>query len=259
MTRELTFILLTFISLTTFGQTATELNEQSKKLIETQEFDKAVPILKQAAELGNAESQYNLGYCYQAGVGIEQNPEKAVEWYSKSAEQGWNDGFYAMMMAYGNGSGVQQDFNKAFTYALKCAENEDGTCMFNVINCYKEGMGTDKDIHKMLEWTIRLGKLQNPENLQKSGYITSSRLNLAYMYRDGKDVEQDYFKSYQWFLIFNEFKRDFSYIQQGQIVKEIQELENKLTNEQKVNGQKEAEKILGRPLENMENLYKAEM
>jgi TPR repeat protein len=259
MNKHLTFIFLTLICFTAFGQNVSELNEQSKKLIETQEFDKAVPILKQAAELGNAESQYNLGYCYQAGIGVEQNSEKAIEWYSKSAEKGWNDGLYAMMMAYGSGNGVQQDFNKAFSFALKCAENGDGTCMFNVINCYKEGMGTDKDIDKMLEWTIRLGKLQNPENLQKSGYITSSRLNLAYMYRDGTDVEQDNFISYQWFLIFNEFKRDFSYIQQGQIVKVIQELENKLTTGQKANGQKEAEKILGRPLKNMENLYKAEL
>lgn len=259
MKKHLTFIFLTLICLSAFGQNASELNEQSKKLIETQEFEKAVPILKQAAELGNAESQYNLGYCYQAGIGVEQNSEKAIEWYSKSAEQGWNDGLYAMMMAYGSGNGVQQDFNKAFSFALKCAENGDGTCMFNVINCYKEGMGTAKDIDKMLEWAIRLGKLQNPENLQKSGYITSSRLNLAYMYRDGTDVEQNNFLSYQWFLIFNEFKRDFSYIQQGQIVKEIQELENKLTTEQKANGQKEAEKILGRPLKNIENLYKAEL
>lgn len=259
MNKHLTFIFLILICLSAFGQNASELNEQSKKLIETQEFEKAVPILKQAAELGNAESQYNLGYCYQAGIGVEQNSDKAIEWYSKSAEQGWNDGLYAMMMAYGSGNGVQQNFNKAFSFALKCAENGDGTCMFNVINCYKEGMGTAKDIDKMLEWTIRLGKLQNPENLQKSGYITSSRLNLAYMYRDGTDVEQNNFSSYQWFLIFNEFKRDFSYIQQGQIVKEIQELENKLTTEQKANGQKEAEKILGRPLKNMENLYKAEL
>jgi len=79
------------------------------------------------------------------------------------------------------------------------------------------------------------------------------------MYRDGIDVEQDNFISYQWFLIFNEFKRDFSYIQQEQIVEEIQELENKLTTEQKTTGQKEAEKILGRPLKNMENLYKVEL
>ncbi|WP_189663092.1 tetratricopeptide repeat protein [Polaribacter sp. IC073] len=70
---------MTLICLNTFRQSATELNEESKKLIEIQEFDKAVPNLKQAAELGNAESQYNLGYCYQAGIGVEQNSEKAIE------------------------------------------------------------------------------------------------------------------------------------------------------------------------------------
>ena len=116
-----------------------------------------------------------------------------------------------------------------------------------------------KALIKCLSAAIRLGKIENPENLQKSGYITSARLNLAYIYRDGIDVEQDFFKSYQWFLIFNEFKRDFSFIQQQQIVKEIQDLESRITTKQKENGQNEAEKIIDRPLKNMANLYKAEM
>lgn len=120
-------------------------------------------------------------------------------------------------------------------------------------------MGTDKNIDKMLEWAIRLGQIENPENLQKSGYITSARLNLAYIYRDGTEVKQDLYKSYQWFLIYNEFKRDFSYIRQQQIVKEIKNLESKLTTEQKENGQNQAEKIINRTLKNMSNLYKAEM
>lgn len=259
MNKKLTFLFLTLISLTTFGQNVEKLNEQSLRFIENQEFDKAIPLLKQAAELGNAESQYNLGYCYRAGAGIDQNTEKAIYWFSKSADQGFNDGLYQMMMAYGNGDGVEQNYNKAYEYGLKCAENGDGTCMWNVINCYYSGMGVEKNMDKMLEWATRLGKLENPENLTKSGYITSVRLQLAQMYKEGKDLEKDLYKSYQWFLIFNEFKKDFSYIQQQEIVKEIRELETKLTSDQKINGQKEAEKILGRPLENMENLYKAEL
>jgi len=259
MTKQITLLILTLISINVFGQTADELNEQSKKLIEQQKFEEAIPILKQAAELGNAEAQYNLGYCYRAGSGVEQNTEKGIEWFAKSAEQGFNDGLYQMMMAYGNGDGVEQDYKKGFEFGLKCAENGDGTCMWNVINCYYSGMGVEKNMGKMLEWATRLGKLENPENLTKSGYITSVRLQLAQMYRDGGELEKDLFKSYQWFLIFNEFKKDFSYIQQQQIVKEIQELETKLTSDQKANGQKEAEKLLGRPLKNMENLYKAEL
>lgn len=261
MKLKLSLFILTLVSvcLTTYGQSAAELNDQSKKFLENQEFGKAFPLLQQAAELGNAEAQYNLGYSYQVGVGVEQNQQKAVQWYSKSAEQGYNDGLYQMMMAYGNGNGVEQDFNKAFFYALKCAENGDGTCMFNLIGCYKDGKGTEKDLDKMLEWAIRLGKLENPENLAKSGYITSARLQLAYMFRDGTDVEQSFFKSYQWVLVYNEFKRDFSIIKQKQIIKEIQELEKKLTAGEKENAQKKAEQILERPLKNLENLYKEDM
>jgi ERCC4-related helicase len=164
-----------------------------------------------------------------------------------------------MMMAYGNGYGVEQSNNKAYEYGLKCARNGDGTCMWNVINCYYTGMGVEKNMDKMLEWATQLGTLENPENLTKSGYITSVRLQPAQMYREGKDLEKDLYKSYQWFLIFNEFKKDFSYLHQQQIVKEIQELEKKLTSDQKQNGQKQSEKILRRPLKNMKNLYKAEL
>lgn len=259
MIKHIVFIVLTFISINLFGQTAEELNEDSKKLIEHQKFEEAFPILKQAAEMGNAEAQYNLGYCYRAGLGVEQNTEKGIEWFDKSAKQGFNDGLYQMMMAYGNGDGVEKNYKKAFEFGLECAKNGDGTCMWNVFNCYYSGMGIKKNIEKMLEWATRLGKLENPENLTKSGYITSVRLQLAQMYRDGEELKKDLYKSYQWFLIFNEFKKDFSYIQQQKIIKEIQELEEKLTSEQKANGEKEAEKLLGRPLKNIENLYKAEL
>ena len=259
MKKHLTTLFLVLVGLNVFGQNADELNQQAKKLLETQQFGKAVPLLKQSAELGNAEAQYNLGYCYQAGVEVEKNQKIAIEWYQKSAAQGFNDALYQLMMVYGNGEGVEQDSKKAFSYALKCAENNDGTCMWNVVNCYYTGMGVDKSIEKMLEWATRLGKLDNPENLSKSGYITSTRLQLANMYRDGKDIKQDYFNSYLWFLIYNEFKVDFSILQQQQVIKDIQDLETKLTNEQKANGQKEAEKLLGRPLKNIGNLYKTDI
>jgi TPR repeat protein len=259
MKKHLTTLLLVLVGLTVYGQNADELNQQAKKLLETQQFDKAVPLLKQAAELGNSEAQYNLGYCYQAGVIVEKNQLKAIEWYLKSAEQGFNDALYQLMMAYGNGNGVGQDPKNALFYALKCAENNDGTCMWNVVNCYYTGMGVEKNISKMLEWAIRLGKLSNPEDLTKSGYITSTRLQLAYMYRDGKDIKQDYFESYLWFLIYNEFKVDFSILQQQQVIKDIQDLETKLKPEQKTKGKKEAEVLLGRPLSNIENLYKTDI
>ncbi|WP_139856750.1 tetratricopeptide repeat protein [Aequorivita sinensis] len=255
MNKILTFLFLTFICSNSFGQNASELNEQAKKFIETQEFDKAVPVLKQAAELGVAEAQYNYGVTLEFGYGIEKNIDEAFFWYLKSAEQGWNDGLYKMMMAHANGIGATQSNEKAFEYALQCAENDDITCMFNIVGAYQDGLGTEKDLNKMIEWAIRIGKLKNPENLMKSGKITSARLNLAYMYRDGQNVEMDLSKSYSWFLIYNEFKRDFSILQQQSVIREIKELEQKLTAEQIKNAKRQAEQIFERPLTNLEKLY----
>jgi TPR repeat protein len=255
MNKILTFIFLTIISANSFGQNADELNEKSKKLIQTEEFDKAVPLLKKSAELGVAEAQYNYGVTLEFGYGIEKNIDSAFVWYLKSAEQGWNDGLYKMMMAHANGVGVKQSNEKAFEYALQCAENDDITCMFNIVGAYQDGLGTDKDLNKMLEWAIKIGKLDNPENLMKSGKITSARLNLAYMYRDGRNVEVDLSKSYSWFLIYNEFKRDFSILQQQSVIKEIKALEEKLTSEQVEKAKKQAVVIFEKSLVNTETLY----
>lgn len=255
MIKKITFILTAIISITSFGQNGADLKEKSKTFIESQEFDKAVPLLKQAAELGIAEAQYNFGVTLEYGYGIEINIDSAFYWYSKSAEKGWNDGLYKMMMAHANGVGAEQSNEKAFEFALACAANNDITCMFNVVGAYQDGLGTEKDLAKMLEWAIRIGKLETPENLMKSGKITSARLNLAHMYRDGRNVEKDLNESYSWFLIYNESKRDFSILQQQSVIKEIKELENSLTKEQIETAKTNAESILNRPLVNYAKLY----
>ncbi|MCM4161935.1 sel1 repeat family protein [Antarcticibacterium flavum] len=255
MTKQITFLILTFISINLFGQNAKELNEQSKDFIESQQFAKAIPLLKEAADLGVAEAQYNYGVSLEFGYGIEKDIDSAIGWYQKAAEQGWNDALYKMMMAYANGVGVLQSNQKAFEYALQCAGNNDITCMFNIVGAYQDGLGTEKNLDKMLQWAIKIGKLENPEDLMKSGKITSARLNLAYMYRDGLNVETDLLKSYSWFLIYNEFKRDFSILQQQSVINEIKELEEKLTPGQIAEAINQAELIINRPLTNIANLY----
>ncbi|MDR1385629.1 MAG: caspase family protein [Planctomycetaceae bacterium] len=44
-----------------------------------------------AAEQGNANAQYNVGFCYDVGSGIKADKVKAVTWYHKAASQGYED------------------------------------------------------------------------------------------------------------------------------------------------------------------------
>ena len=239
-----------------FGQNADELNNQAKILIQQGKYSGALPILKKSAELENAEAQYNLGYFLQSGTAGVKNEKEAIDWYKKSSDSGFNDGHYALMMAYGNGNGIGQNSEKAFEYALKCANNNDETCMWNVINCYLTGNGVKADISKFKEWIIRLAKLPNPENLALSGNITSARLEIAHLYKNGENFEKDNYQSYLWYLIYNESKVDFSILKQEEAIKEIKELEKDLSKEQKGNAPKDAEKLLGRKLNNLKQLHK---
>ena len=253
--KKISIFLLFLIISFCYAQDSKEMNKKAIEFLSQKNYEQAIPLLQKSAELGNPEAQYNLGYCYEFGVGIEKDEKIATSWYQKSADQNYNDGLYAMMMAYSDGKGVPVNYDKAFEYAMKCAKNDDATCMFNVVTAYKLGIGTPIDKQKMLQWAYKIGKLKNPENLNLSGRITSARLNLAYMFRDGNDVEKDIYQSYIWFLIYNENKRDFSVFQQDEVVKEIQQLEKELTKTQKFQALIDAEKILGRKLLNLKNLY----
>ena len=48
----------------------------------------------QAAEQGNAQAQFNLGWMYANGEGVRQDPVQAVQWYRKAAEQGLGNAQY---------------------------------------------------------------------------------------------------------------------------------------------------------------------
>ncbi len=43
---------------------------------------------RKAAEQGVAQAQYNLGYAYGVGMGVEENPVESMKWFRKAAEQG---------------------------------------------------------------------------------------------------------------------------------------------------------------------------
>jgi len=254
---------LTYISLLTVsicnGQTAEELNQQSKDFLTKGDTKSAVPLLKKAAEMGQPESQYNLAVFYQQGVGVEINDSIANYWLIKSAKQGSVNAQFKIAYSYAVGRGCKKDMDKAFYWSLECAKQNDPECMWNVLSCYGDGLGTKLNKDSMVVWAIKLGSLPEMEDLQMSGYITNARINLATMYRDGKNVGKDIPVSYMWFLIYNESKRDHSILDQQKNIEAIRDIEKLLSKADKENSKKNAEKQLGHRLNNLDNLYKQDL
>ena len=80
----------------------------------TQESDAAtVKVMREAAEQGDMEAQFNLGLMYDNGQGVAENDVEAVRWYRKSAEQGDANAQNNLGGMYYNGEGVVQNYTSA--------------------------------------------------------------------------------------------------------------------------------------------------
>ena len=72
-------------------ESSDELFDRAAKCRERGEAAEAVKYYRKAAEAGHAKAQYNLGVCYDEGVGVAKDPAQAFAWYSKAAEKGNKD------------------------------------------------------------------------------------------------------------------------------------------------------------------------
>jgi tetratricopeptide (TPR) repeat protein len=112
-------------SLQTNNQSPDELYQLGLSYYEKEDYEQAVKYFKQAAELGHAGAQCNLGVCYSYGRGVAQDDKEAVKWYRKAAEQGHDAALYNMGICYEIGSGVTKDTKEAIKWYLKLAEIDD--------------------------------------------------------------------------------------------------------------------------------------
>jgi tetratricopeptide (TPR) repeat protein len=70
------------------------------------------------ANKGDANAQYNLGWCYNSGKGVPQDCNEAVKWWKKAADQGHLEAYLGLGTAYGK-LGRWQEGAEAYKQAIK--------------------------------------------------------------------------------------------------------------------------------------------
>lgn len=83
---------------------------------------KGQQLLRQAAERGDAESQYHLGLLYGQGRGVIQDYGQASFWYQRAARQHVPDAQYLLCLSYSLGKGVVVDVIRAHVWCEAAAE-----------------------------------------------------------------------------------------------------------------------------------------
>ena len=112
-----------FISTETGGGHKAE--SQGIAAFKNKDFGTAVDIFEEEAKEGNAQSQCNLGYCYEVGLGVERNCREAVKWYETAAQNGNARAMYNLGVCYESGLGVNRDPHKAHDMIAKAATKGD--------------------------------------------------------------------------------------------------------------------------------------
>lgn len=157
-------------------KTAKEIYDEAMTYYSSKEYLKAIPLFEQAANMGDADSQALLGYCYYIGDGIEPNNVKALDWTSKAANQEHSAAQWLLGAIYEEGKIIHQDIKVAVEWYTKSANQGDAYGQYLLALCYYYGKGVESDIQKakaLLEKSASLGN-------EDAEYFLANSLNCTY-------------------------------------------------------------------------------
>ncbi|WP_165793730.1 tetratricopeptide repeat protein [Hyphococcus luteus] len=149
----------------------------------------AARLWRQAAEKGNAAAQYNLGWAYENGRGVEQNGVEAARWYRQAAEQGHSSAQYSLGVMRLAGRAVSQDSGEAARLFRLAAEQGHASAQKNLGLMYKNGDGVGQNDVAAVQWFRRAAE-------QDHG---SAQFSLGLMYEEGRGVERNLDQAARWY------------------------------------------------------------
>ncbi|GES72661.1 kinase-like domain-containing protein [Rhizophagus clarus] len=150
-------------------------------------FKEAIYWYNEASE--NEIALYNLGRCYEYGMGVDKNDKLAFEYYQKSAEQGHIDGKFRLGNCFDKGIGTQINKIKAFELYKEVA-GEGNKFAQNILGYfYEKGEGTKKNVKEAIFWYRKAADNGNE----------IAQYNLGIFYENGIGIEINENKAFKYY------------------------------------------------------------
>lgn len=117
------------------------------------DFEKSVELFRASAEQGHVGSQYELGYAYYYGKGVEKNYYESLKWFEKASAQNHIEAWWWVGVIYYHARGVDRDYVKAMECFKKSTGNKIAQDWIGYM--YENGLGVNKNIKKAQEWYLK--------------------------------------------------------------------------------------------------------
>jgi len=169
--------------------------DESEKVVEIfqgQDFDANLA----KAEEGDVRAQYLVGAAYLYGLEaqeVEVDHEKGLHWLKVAARQGAAEAFDELAIAYSDGLGVEKNASKYEKYLAEAGERGIRSAKLDLLDLYQDGnpeLNIEPDEDKYIYWL----------QVTAEDGLTISMENLAVRYRQGRGVERDLEKAFEWII-----------------------------------------------------------
>lgn len=126
-------------------------------------YEEAAAIFRLVAESGYAAAQYELGCCYNLGMGVAQNKQEAFAWFKSAAEGGYVLAQTNVAQFYFSGIGTAKDEAVALYWFRQAAEQGDARAQYNLGVMLLRGLGTMPNREEALLWLHRAAEQGHPQ------------------------------------------------------------------------------------------------
>ena len=135
----------------------------------------SVGYLRKRAAAGDADAQFNLAGCYDAGMkGVARDFTRAVELYRSAAEQGHARAAMNLAVSYREGEGVAPDKGEMIRWYKVAAEGGHAAAQCNLGLCYGRGDGVAQDMMAGVKLLVSAAKQGDPvatSSLAQNGIV----------------------------------------------------------------------------------------
>jgi hypothetical protein len=119
-----------------------------------EDYPAALREFQAAAQKGDPEAEFYLGWLYDNADGVEHDDDEAARWYRRAADQGYAPAQHYLGLLYADGEGIGQDFGQAETWFRRAALQGNPGAQYALGVMYRDGVVVDKDPVEALKWLI---------------------------------------------------------------------------------------------------------
>ena len=132
-----------------------------------QDYTKALELWHQSAELGNAESYYNIGSTYMSGNGVERNEKKAIHYWELAAMGGNENARHNLGITDSN----EGNYDRALKHYMIAVGFGNNESLKKIKQLYTHGQATKDDYAKALQaYQAYLGEIKSNDRDKAAEY-----------------------------------------------------------------------------------------